>query len=124
MTLGLGLASSRLRLEADKKIVVFETTDSIELIETWSMAIVGYGISTFDLNMLVNGFFVCKLYSKEDLQWVLEWSSSTSLESTFYCKVIDKTLKFYRGRKERKGNDNDRFEGIGLLNRFEGIGPP
>ncbi|THU60365.1 hypothetical protein C4D60_Mb07t11900 [Musa balbisiana] len=37
---------------------------------------------------------------------------------------IDKTLKSYRGRKERKGNDNDRFEGIGLLNRFEGIGPP
>ncbi|THU54477.1 hypothetical protein C4D60_Mb10t25500 [Musa balbisiana] len=37
---------------------------------------------------------------------------------------IDKTLKSYRGRKERKGNDNDRFEGIGLLDRFEGIGPP
>ncbi|THU60368.1 hypothetical protein C4D60_Mb07t11930 [Musa balbisiana] len=28
-------------------------------------------------------------------------------------EMPDKTLKSYRGRKERKGNDNDRFEGIG-----------
>ena len=83
-----------------------------------------WGISSFDLHMLENGFFVCKLYSEEDLQRVLEgfwtirghpmilrrWSpdvrleldslvvysimgilsrsSSTSLESTFYCKVM------------------------------------
>ncbi|THU43588.1 hypothetical protein C4D60_Mb00t00840 [Musa balbisiana] len=44
VTLNLGLASSRLWLKADKKIVVYETTDSAELIETWSMAIVGYVI--------------------------------------------------------------------------------
>ncbi|CAD5196058.1 unnamed protein product, partial [Musa acuminata subsp. malaccensis] len=37
---------------------------------------------------------------------------------------IDKILRSYRGRKRRKGNDNDCFEGIGLLDRFEGIGPP
>ena len=78
-------------VQADKKIAVYETADSAELIETWSMAIVGYvvglktsyfplssfiktrwGISSFDLHMLENGFFVCKLYSEEDLQRVLE----------------------------------------------------
>ncbi|RWW51569.1 hypothetical protein BHE74_00042080, partial [Ensete ventricosum] len=31
-----------------------------------------WGISTFDLHMLETGFFVCKLYSEEDLQRVLE----------------------------------------------------
>ena len=78
-------------VQADKKIAVYETADSAELIETWSMAIVGYvvglktsyfplssfiktrwGISSFDLHMLENGFFVCKLYSEEDLQRILE----------------------------------------------------
>ncbi|KAJ8459629.1 hypothetical protein OPV22_032555 [Ensete ventricosum] len=78
-------------VQADQKIAVYEAIDSDELIETWSMAIVGYvvglrtsffplssyirtrwGISTFDLHMLETGFFVCRLYSEEDLQRVLE----------------------------------------------------
>ncbi|KAJ8505060.1 hypothetical protein OPV22_005946 [Ensete ventricosum] len=78
-------------VQADQKIAVYEAIDSDELIETWSMTIVGYvvglrtsffplssyirtrwGISTFDLHMLETGFFVCRLYSEEDLQRVLE----------------------------------------------------
>ncbi|RWV77287.1 hypothetical protein GW17_00061909 [Ensete ventricosum] len=31
-----------------------------------------WGISTFDLHMLETGFFICRLYSEEDLQRVLE----------------------------------------------------
>ncbi|CAL9061924.1 unnamed protein product [Musa banksii] len=68
-------------VQADKKITVYEIADSAELIETWSMVIVGYvvelktsyfplssfiktrwGTSAFDLHMLENDFFVCKLY--------------------------------------------------------------
>ncbi|RRT83610.1 hypothetical protein B296_00009151 [Ensete ventricosum] len=76
-------------VQADQKIIVYETADFEELIETWSMAIVGYvvrisifslssfirtrwGISAFDIHMLENDFFICKLYSEEDLQRVLE----------------------------------------------------
>ncbi|CAL9047935.1 unnamed protein product [Musa banksii] len=65
-----------LEVQADKKIAVYETTDSAELIRTWSIAIVGYvvglktsyfslsafiktrwGTSAFDLHMLENNFF-------------------------------------------------------------------
>ena len=35
---------------------------------------------------------------------------------------IDKILKSCRKKEEEKGDDH--FEGIGLLDRFEGIGPP
>ncbi|RRT75007.1 hypothetical protein B296_00014654, partial [Ensete ventricosum] len=78
-------------VQADQKIAMYETADSDELIETWSMAIVGYmvglrtffifvilihqdsmGISAFDLHILENIFFMHKLYYEEDLQRVLE----------------------------------------------------
>ena len=67
-------------------------------------------------------------------KYVLSCKSRIIVEKTmvsqcnFYQKLerieegIDKILKSYHKKEEEKGDDH--FEGIGLLDRFEGIGPP
>ncbi|THU58535.1 hypothetical protein C4D60_Mb03t15370 [Musa balbisiana] len=50
-----------------------------------------WGIPSFDLHMLENGFFVCKLYSEEDLQRVLEgfWTIHGHPRSSSTTLVLD-----------------------------------